>query len=78
MQDIQYIKDKNAVLVPVERWEKLQSELVRLKKRVSKAAILNELKTSLTELKKDLRTGNPDSKTNISADDFLAELRDAE
>lgn len=78
MQDIQYIKDKNAVLVPIERWEKLQSELVRLKKRVNKASILNDLKTSLTELKKDLRAGNSNSRTAVSADDFLAELRDAE
>ncbi len=78
MQDIQYIKDKNAVLVPIERWEKLQNELVRLKKRVQKAEILNELKTSLTALKKDLRDENYDSEAEMSADDFLAELRDAE
>jgi len=78
MQDIQYIKDKNAVLVPIERWEKLQNELVRLKKRVQKAEILNELKTSLTALKKDLRDENYNPEAETSADDFLAELRDAE
>ena len=78
MQDIQYIKEKDAVLVPIERWEKLQNELARLKKRVKKAEILNSFKSSLTNLKKDLQDENYDSQTEISADDFLAELNNVQ
>ncbi len=78
MQNIEYLKDQNAVLVPIEQWEKLQNELVKLKKRVKKAEILNGFKSSLTNLKKDLQDKNYDSQTEISADDFLAELKNAE
>lgn len=78
MQNIEYLKDQNAVLVPLEQWEKLQSELVKLKKRVKKAEILNNFKSSLTNLKKDLQDKNYDPQTEISADEFLAELNNAE
>jgi len=76
MQNIQYLKDQNAVLVPVEQWEKLQNELVRLKKRVRKADILTECKTSLSNLKNDLRDKNFDANRELSADDFIAKLKD--
>lgn len=78
MQNIEYLKDQNAVLVPIEQWEKLQTELVKLKKRVRKAEILNGFKSSLTNLKKDLQDKHYDSQTEISADDFLGELKNAE
>ncbi|MCW5959964.1 MAG: hypothetical protein KIS76_07360 [Pyrinomonadaceae bacterium] len=78
MQNIEYLKDQNAVLVPVEQWEKLQNELATLKKRVKKADVLIDFKSSLTNLKKDLQNENYDSQTEISADDFLAELKNAE
>lgn len=76
MQNIQYLKDQNAVLVPVEQWEKLQNELVKLKKRVKKAEVLNDFKNSLSELKSDLRDNNFDAKNELSADDFIAKLKD--
>ena len=76
MQNIQYLKDQNAVLVPVEQWEKLQNELVKLKKRVKKADILNKFKTSLSNLKNDLSDENYNSKSELSADDFIAKLKD--
>lgn len=76
MQNIQYLKDQNAVLVPVEQWEKLQNELVRLKKRVKKAEVLNDFKNSLSEVKSDLRDKNFDANRELSADDFIAKLKD--
>ena len=76
MQNIEYLKDQNAVLVPVEQWEKLQNELVKLKKRVKKADILNNFKTSLSNLKNDLSDENYNLKRELSADDFIAKLKD--
>ncbi len=76
MQNIEYLKDQNAVLVPLEQWEKLQSQLVKLKKRVKKAEILTDFKNSLVELKADLRDENYDANREVSADEFLAQLKD--
>ena len=76
MQNIQYLKDQNAVLVPIQQWEKLQNELVKLKKRVKKAEILTEFKNSLSELKTDLRDKDYDANAELSADDFLTQLKD--
>ncbi len=76
MQNIQYLKDQDAVIVPIEQWKKLQNELARLKKRVNKADILTDFKKSLTDLKKDLQNENYDANCEISADDFLARLKD--
>ena len=75
MQNIQYLKDQNAVLVPLQQWEKLQNELAKLKKRVKKAEILTDLKTSLVELETDLRDKNYDANREVSADEFLARLK---
>ncbi len=74
MQSIQYIKDKNAVLVPVNQWDKLQNEIRRLKKRLKKAEILTEIKESISDLRKDLRDETYDARNEISADEFLAQL----
>ncbi len=76
MQNIQYLKDQDAVIVPIQYWEKLQNELLRLKKRVNKADILTDFKKSLTNLKKDLQNENADANRNLSADDFIAKLKD--
>lgn len=75
MQNIQYLKDQNAVLVPIEQWEKLQNELARLKKRLRKAEILTEFKDSLSKLESDLRREDYDQSTELSADDFLTQLK---
>lgn len=66
MQNIEYLKDQNAVLVPLEQWEKLQNELAKLKKRVKKAEILTDLKNSLVKLKTDLRDENYNAKKEVS------------
>ena len=76
MQNIQYLKDQNAVLVPLEQWKKLQNELAKLKKRVKKAEILTEFKNSLAKLKTDLRDENYDTNAELSADEFIAQLKD--
>ena len=76
MQNIQYLKDQNAVLVPVEQWEKLQNELVKLKMRVKKAEVLTDFKTALSKLKTDLRDNDFDANRELSADDFIAKLKD--
>lgn len=76
MQNIQYLKDQNAVIVPLRDWEKLQNELARLKKRLNKADVLTDFKKSLTNLKKDLRDENYDANCEISADAFIAKLKD--
>lgn len=75
MQNIQYLKDQNAVLVPLQQWEKLQDELAKLKKRVKKAEILTDFKNSLVKLETDLRDENYDANREISADEFLAQLK---
>ena len=75
MQNIQYLKDQNAVLVPVEQWEKLQNELIKLKKRVKKSEVLTDFKTSLANLKTNLRDNNLDANRELSADDFIAKLK---
>ncbi|MDQ3634780.1 MAG: hypothetical protein M3405_09780 [Acidobacteriota bacterium] len=74
MQDIQYLKDQNAVLVPLEKWEKLQNELIRLKKRIKKAEVLTDFKNSLSELKTDLQDENYDANAELFADEFITEL----
>ena len=76
MQNIQYLKDQNAVLVPLRDWEKLQNELARLKKRLNKADVLTDFKKSLTNLEKDLRDENYDTSNELSADEFIAKLKD--
>ncbi len=75
MENIQYSKEQNAVIVPIEHWEKLQREISRLRKRVNKADVLSDFKKSLTDLKKDLQNENRDANCEVSADDFLAELK---
>jgi hypothetical protein len=74
MQNIEYLENQNAVLVPLEEWEKLQKELARLKKRVKKAEILLDFKKSLSELKNDLQDKNYDANAELTADDFITEL----
>lgn len=75
MNNIQHIKDKNAVLVPIKDWEKMQKELIRLRKKVNKAKMLSELRHSLIDLKNDLARDYYDPADEMSAEEFLAELR---
>lgn len=75
MQNIQHIKDKNAVLVPIKDWEKMQKELIRLRKKVNKAKVLSDLRRSFIDLKNDLARDDYDPADEMSAEEFLAELR---
>ena len=75
MENIQLIEGKNAVLVPIKKWERVQNELIQLRKRVNKAKVLSEIRNSLRDLEKDLRDPNYNPANEMSADEFLAELR---
>lgn len=74
MQNIQHIKDKNAVLVPIKDWEKLQNELIRLRKKVNKAKILKEIKAAIIEIEEDLKRPPESRRVTMTADEFLTEL----
>lgn len=68
-------ENKEAVIVPIKRWEKMKGEIVSLKKRLKKAEILNDFRKSLTNLKHDLKNENYDVEKEVSIDNFLAEMR---
>ncbi len=75
MRNIVLNKEKDTVLVPVKDWEKMQRELVRLRKKVSKAKILNEIRTAIIEIEEDLKRPKESRRITMSADEFLAELK---
>lgn len=75
MNNIQHIKDKNAVLVPIKDWEKMQSELIRLRKKVNKSKILKEIKAAIIEVEEDLKLPPELRRLTVTADEFLAELK---
>ena len=74
MQDIEVIKEKNAVLVPIEKWEKVQKELSRLRKKVRKAKILNDIKAAVISIEDDLKRPAHKRKIKKTAYEFLDEL----
>lgn len=57
MENIQLIEGKNAVLVPIKKWERVQSELVRLRKKVNKAKVLSDVRTAIISIETDIRNG---------------------
>ncbi len=72
MQDIEINKEKGTVLVPVKDWEKMQKELIRLRKKVAKEKFLRELKTAIIAIETDIKNGvTPKGR---DARDFIAEL----
>ena len=75
MRNIQHIKDKDAVLVPVKDWEKMQKELARLRRKVNKAKILTEIRTAIIEIEEDLKRPKDLRRITMSAEEFLAELK---
>lgn len=75
MRNIQHIKEKDAVLVPVKDWEKMQKELARLRRKVNKAKILNEIRTAIIEIEEDLKRPKDLRRITMSAEEFLAELK---
>lgn len=78
MQNIEHIKDKNAVLVPVKDWEKMQKELIRLRKRAAKDELLKDLSEAIADIEADLKLPPNRRKKRKSADEFLREMQDAE
>lgn len=72
MQNVQQIRDEDAVLVPVKDWERMQKELVRLRKKVAKEKLLRELRTSITSIETDIKNGVKPK--GIDARDFIAQL----
>jgi hypothetical protein len=71
MPEVQHIKEKNAVLVPIEDWEKVQKELIRLRKRVKKAEILEDIRAAILSMKKNEKKG-------VDAREFVNELLNAQ
>jgi DNA polymerase III delta subunit len=72
MPMIQHIKDKDAVLVPVKDWEKMQKELIRLRRKVNKEKLLREMRNTIVEIETDIKNGvEPKGR---DAHEFLAEL----
>lgn len=72
MENIQLIEGKNAVLVPLKKWERVQSELVRLRKKVNKAKVLSDLKTAIMSVETEIRNGEKPKGTD--AREFVKEL----
>jgi len=75
MQKQQHIKDKDSVLIPLKDWEKMQKELIRLRKKVKKAKILQEIRESVLSLEADLRRPSHQREIRMTADDLIAELK---
>ncbi len=75
MQNIQHIKDKDAVLVSIKDWEKMQKELFRLRKKVNKARVLAEIKAAIIEIEEDLRRPIELRRIRMTAEEFLADLK---
>ena len=76
MENIKVSKNQDTVVVPLQRWNRMQSEIKSLKKRVRKAELLVDIKQTLTELKRNLKDPNYDPGNEVEADDFLRDLRD--
>lgn len=77
MQNVEVIKEKNAVLVPLKKWESMQKEFERLKKKAAKFELLNELGKAIAELEADLQLPKTLRKRRKTADEFLSEMQDA-
>lgn len=77
MENIKILENQDAVVVPLERWKRMQNEIKSLKKRLKKAELMVDIKQTLINLKRDLQGPNYNPNKEIEADDFLAELRNA-
>lgn len=72
--ELQYITDKkgrkNAVQLPINDWEKIQQELLELKKLRNKKVFLTELAEAVEEMKK-IKEGKLEAR---DAETFINEL----
>ncbi len=75
MPNVEIIKEKNAVLVPIKDWERTQRELARLRKKVNKAKYMDDLRNALVDLKKDLADKDYDPDNELTADELLEILK---
>ena len=72
MQKVDLNKEKDAVLVPIKDWERMQKELVRLRKKVNKAKMLSDLRAAIVSLETDIR--NDVEPQGQDAREFIDEL----
>ena len=72
MQNVQLVEGKDAVLVPLKDWEKMQRDLVRLRKKVNKEKVLRDIRNAVIEIESDIRNGR--EPRGRDAHEFLAEL----
>lgn len=75
MRNIQIIKEKDAVLVPMKEWERVQSEIVRLRRKVKKAKILQDIRDNVLSLKADLNQPPHLRRFKMTAEELFAELK---
>jgi len=72
--DLQYITDKkgykNAVQLPMKDWEKIQKDLMELKRLRNKKVFMTELAEAVEEMKQ-VKEGKLEAR---NAEDFLDEL----
>lgn len=72
MQNIEHVKERKAVVIPLEDYERMQRELTRLRKKVKKEKLLREIRQSIIEIETDIRNGvKPRGR---DAREFIAEL----
>jgi len=72
--DLQYITDKkgykNAVQLPMKDWEKIQKDLMELKRLRNKKVFMTELAEAVEEMKQ-VKEGKLEAR---NAEDFIDEL----
>ena len=72
MENVQLIEGQNAVLVPIKKWERVQSELVRLRRKVNKAKILSDLRAAIISVETEIKNGTEPK--GMDARQFIDEL----
>jgi hypothetical protein len=75
MQNVKILENQDSVIVPVQRWKRMQNEIKSLRKRLKKAELMIDIKNTLTGLKRNLNDPNYNPGKEIEADEFLDELR---
>ena len=72
MQNTQQSKDKDSILVLIKDWEKMQKELVRLRKKVHRAKILSDVRAAIVSIETEIR--NDEEPKGTDAREFIDEL----
>jgi len=72
MESVQHLKDQNTVIVPLKSYERMQREILKLRKKLRKEKLLRELRDSIISVETDIRNGvKPKGR---GAREFIAEL----